>query len=161
MIELSECGTVKLFAVVYCDFFGYAEVAYNVLPEKLLKGSGRDIPKRLGFDPFREIIHCDCCILEVAWSCWEGSHNVDAPSCEGPDRRYEVDFFWRELAVMGVLLTIWARAYDFMGVRHGRRPIKPFAKGFSHQSPCSHVRKAHAFVYFLQQLPAFSLRDAL
>ena len=27
MIELSECCTVKLFAIVYCDFFGYAKVA--------------------------------------------------------------------------------------------------------------------------------------
>jgi len=51
LTEFSECGTVKLFAIVYCDFFGYAEAAYNILPEKFLQGGGRKIAKRLGFDP--------------------------------------------------------------------------------------------------------------
>ena len=51
LAECSECCAVKLFAIVYCDFFGYAEAAYNILPEKFLQGGGRKIAKRLGFDP--------------------------------------------------------------------------------------------------------------
>ena len=51
LTEFSECGTVKLFSIVYCDFFGYAEAAYNVLPEKFLQGGYYNITKRLGFDP--------------------------------------------------------------------------------------------------------------
>ena len=52
MTKLSECGTIKLLAIVHCDFFGYAEAAYNVLPEKFLQGGGYDVAKCLGFDPF-------------------------------------------------------------------------------------------------------------
>ena len=116
--------------------------------------------KGFGFDLFREILYCDCCVLEVAWRCRQGPHNIDAPSCEGPDRWYEMDFFRWGLAIMGMLLTIWASAHDFVGVCHGRRPVKPFAESFSHQSSRSDVRRAHTYMYFLQQLPAFDLRDA-
>ena len=90
LTELSECCAVKLFAIVYSDFFGYAEAAYNVLPEEFLQSGGRDVAKSFGFDPLRKVLYGDCCILEVAWSCWQGSYNVDAPSCEGPDWGYEV-----------------------------------------------------------------------
>ena len=83
MTELSECGVI-----VNCYFFGYAEAAYDVLLEKFLQGSGRDVAKHLGFDPLREVFYCNCCILEVSRSCWEGAHYVDTPSREGPDRRY-------------------------------------------------------------------------
>jgi hypothetical protein len=51
LIELSECGTVKLFAIIYCDLFWYAKAAHNILPEKFLQGGGHDIVKRFGFDP--------------------------------------------------------------------------------------------------------------
>ena len=47
MTELSERGTIELLAIVHCDFFGYAEAAYYVLPEKFLQGCGCDIAKRL------------------------------------------------------------------------------------------------------------------
>ena len=53
-------------------------------------------------------IHFDKYSIATAVYCY--THNVDAPPCEGPDRRYELDFFWRKLVVMGVLLTIWAHA---------------------------------------------------
>ena len=52
LIELSECCVVKLFAVVYSDFFGYAEAAYNALLEEFLQRGSRDVMKSLGFDPF-------------------------------------------------------------------------------------------------------------
>ena len=52
MTELSECGTVKLLAIVHCDFFGYAEAAYNALLEEFLQRGSRDVMKSLGFDPF-------------------------------------------------------------------------------------------------------------
>jgi hypothetical protein len=48
MTELSECGTIKLLAIVHCDFFGHTEAVYNVLPEKLLQGCSCDITKHLG-----------------------------------------------------------------------------------------------------------------
>ena len=51
LTELSECCAIKLFAIVNCDFFWYAEAAYNILLEKFMQGGGRDIAKRLGFDP--------------------------------------------------------------------------------------------------------------
>ena len=119
LTELSECCAVKLFAIVYSDFFGYAEAAYNVLPEEFLQCGSRDVAKSLGFDPLREVFYIDYCILEVAWSCWQGSHNIDAPSCEGPDWGYEVDFFGWEFAIMSMLLTIWASAHDLVGICHG------------------------------------------
>jgi len=150
LTELSECCAVKLFAIVYSDFFGYAELAYNVLPEEFLQSGGRDVAKSFGFDPLRKVLYGDCCILEVAWSCWQDSYNVDAPSREGPDWGYEVDFFGWKFAVVRVLLAVWAGAHDFMGVSHGRRPIKAFAESFSHQGSCSDVRRAHSSVYFLQ-----------
>ena len=52
MTEVSERGTIELLAIVHCDFFGYAEAAYNFLPEKFLRGGGYNIAKRLVFDPF-------------------------------------------------------------------------------------------------------------
>jgi len=76
-----------LLAVVYGDFFWYAEAAHNVLLEELLQGSGCDISESLGFDPLREIFYCDCSILVVSWRCGQRPYNVDAPSSEGPHRR--------------------------------------------------------------------------
>ena len=157
LTKFSKCCAVKLFAVVHCDFSRYAKAAYDVLPEIFLQSGGCDVAKSFGFDPLRKVLYNDCCIFEVAWSCWQGFYNINSLSREGPDWGYEVDFFWRELVVMGVLLTIWARMYDFMGIRHSRRPIKTFAESFSHQGSCSNVRRAHSSVYFLQQLSAFGL----
>ena len=45
MAELPKCGAIELLAIVHCDFFGYTEAAYYVLPEKLLQGCGFDIAK--------------------------------------------------------------------------------------------------------------------
>ena len=70
--------------------------------------------------------------LKLPGAVGRGFYNVDAPSCEGPDWGYEVDFFGWEFAIVGVLLVVWAGTHDFMGVSHGRRPIKPFAESFSH-----------------------------
>ena len=119
MTELSECCAVKLFAIVYNDFFGYTEAAYNVLPEEFLQSGGCDIAESFGFDPLRKVLHGDCHILEVAWSYWQGSYNIDAPSREGPDWGDVVDFFGWEFAVVGMLLAVWVGAHDFMGVSHG------------------------------------------
>ena len=148
LTELSECCAVKLFAIVYSDFFGYAEVAYNVLLEELLQSGGRNVAKSFGFDPLQKVLYGDCCILEVAWCCWQWSHDIDAPPCEGLDWGYEMDFFRWEPAVVGMLLAIWASAHDFVGVCYGRRPVKSFAESLSHQSPRSDVRRAHSRVYF-------------
>jgi hypothetical protein len=52
MTELSKRGTIELLAIVHCYFFGYAEVAYYVLPEKFLLGCSYNIVKCFGFDPF-------------------------------------------------------------------------------------------------------------
>ena len=45
----------QLLAVVYGDLIRDAEATNNVLPEKLLQGSGGDVSERLGFDPFQNI----------------------------------------------------------------------------------------------------------
>ena len=46
--------------------------------------------------------------LKLPGAVGRGAHDV----------RYQVDFFWRELAVVSMLLTIRACAHDFMGVGH-------------------------------------------
>ena len=51
LAECSECCAVKLFAIVYYDFFGYAEAAYNILPKEFLQCGGRDVMKSFSFDP--------------------------------------------------------------------------------------------------------------
>ena len=70
--KVSEGGAIKLFAIVHRDFFWDTEATHDVLPEEFLQGSGRDVSECLGFDPLREVLYCDCCILEVSQSCWEG-----------------------------------------------------------------------------------------
>ena len=50
--KLSECGAIKLFAVVDDDLLRDAEAAYNILPEELLQGCSYDVSKCLGFDRF-------------------------------------------------------------------------------------------------------------
>ena len=51
LTELSKCCAVKLFAIVYSYFFGYAETAYNVLLEEFLQSGGCDVAESFGFDP--------------------------------------------------------------------------------------------------------------
>ena len=150
-----------MLAIVYGDFFWYAEAAYNILLEKLLQGSGSNISECLSFDPLREIFHCNCSILVISWRRGQGPNDVDAPSCEGPHRRQQLYFVWWKLTVWCMPLAIWAFTDNLVCVCHRRRPVEAFAKSFAYQCPRCNMRRAHACVNLFEQLSAFFARDAL
>ena len=90
--KFSKSGAIKLLAIVHREFLWDAEAAHNVLPKKLLQGSGCDVSEGLCFDPLREILHRYSCVLVIPRGRGKGAKNVDAPSGEWPHRRYGLDF---------------------------------------------------------------------
>jgi len=64
--EILESCAVELLAIVFYDLLRDAEATDDVLAKELLQGSGGDVPECLGFDPFGEILNCDCSVFVVS-----------------------------------------------------------------------------------------------
>jgi hypothetical protein len=84
MIEILEYGTIKILGIIDGDLLRNSITTEDVLPEKFLDSGGGYVSYWFHFNPFGEVLDCDNGEGVVSL-CWcKFSHDIDAPSLQGP-----------------------------------------------------------------------------
>jgi hypothetical protein len=84
MAEILKHGTIKIFGVVDRDLLWNSIATDDVLLEKFLDGGGGYVAKRLHFNPFGEVLHCDYSEGVVSLHWCKFANDVSAPALQGP-----------------------------------------------------------------------------
>jgi hypothetical protein len=108
VIEILEPGTIKILGIIDGDLLWNSIETYDVLLEEFLDGGRGYIGYRLRFNPFGEIFYYDDSESVVSL-CWcKFTHDIDAPSLQGPRWGNQLQRLHGNLAAMREFLTSFA-----------------------------------------------------
>jgi hypothetical protein len=106
--EILEPGTIKILGIIDGDLLWNSIETYDVLLEEFLDGGRGYIGYRLRFNPFGEIFYYDDSESVVSL-CWcKFTHDIDAPSLQGPRWGNQLQRLHGNLAAMREFLTSFA-----------------------------------------------------